>query len=121
MKIYTSYFAMGTKLPKDLVQISISLFPPKGYKGLCYKKIAPTRTILSDWKETHDEKQYVVDYNKFVLSSLRQDDVYKDLYRLSGGKDCVLLCFEKSDNFCHRHLFAEWMDQKYYKVEEFKF
>ena len=33
----------------------------------------------------------------------------------------VLLCYEKPTDFCHRHLFAEWLSQKAgIKIEEFQ-
>ena len=51
MRIYTSYFAIANKLPKDLVQISISLFPPKNFAGKEYKKIAPTKKYYSIGKD----------------------------------------------------------------------
>ena len=38
--------------------------------------------------------------------------VYEDLERLSNGRDCVLLCYEKSGDFCHRHLVADWLNKK---------
>lgn len=119
MKIYTSYFAMGTKLPKDLVQISISLFPPNFFAGKEYKKIAPTQKILFDWKRLADKERYIKEYQKDVLSKLDKAKVYRELEELGQGKDVVLLCYEKSGDFCHRHLFAEWMSD--YNVEEYKF
>lgn len=119
MKIYTSYFAMANKLPKDLVQVSISLFPPKFFAGKEYKRIAPTQKILFDWKRLADKERYIKEYQKDVLSKLDKVKVYKELEELGQGKDVVLLCYEKSEDFCHRHLFAEWMSD--YNVEEYKF
>ena len=119
MKIYTSYFAMANKLPKDLVQVSISLFPSKFFAGKEYKKIAPTQKILFDWKRFADKGRYIREYQKEVLSKLDKLKVYRELEELGQGKDVVLLCYEKSGDFCHRHLFAEWMCD--YDIKEYKF
>lgn len=118
MRIYTSYFAIANKLPKDLVQVSISLFPPKHFAGKEYKKIAPTQKILFDWKRLADKERYIREYQRDVLSKLYEVKVYKELEKLGQGKDVVLLCYEKSEDFCHRHLFAEWMSKKGYEVIE---
>lgn len=118
MKIYTSYFAKAKKLPKDLVQVSISLFPPKHFVGKEYKKIAPTQKILFDWKRLANKEKYVREYQRDVLSKLDEAKVYSELEKIGQGKDIVLLCYEKSEDFCHRHLFAEWMTKKGYEVIE---
>lgn len=39
MKIYTSYFANLKNIPANIVPISISRKPPKGYGGMEYKQI----------------------------------------------------------------------------------
>lgn len=40
--IYTTYFAKLKSLPKDIIPISICGKAPTGYKGLEYKKLAPS-------------------------------------------------------------------------------
>ena len=52
--LYTSYFANWRNF-KELVQVSISLKPPNGYKGLGYKKLAPSSSILFEYKTSPDE------------------------------------------------------------------
>ena len=59
-------------------------------------------------------------FNKEVLDCLSAKQVYDDLERLSNGRDCVLLCYEKSSDFCHRHLVADWLSKQLnISVEEF--
>ena len=48
--IYTSYFAKLNKLPNNIIPISICAKPPHFYKGLQYKKLAPTYDILMKCK-----------------------------------------------------------------------
>ncbi len=46
------------------------------------------------------------------LDTLNVHEVADDLY----GK--ILLCYEKPENFCHRHILAEWLRKNGYKCEE---
>ena len=32
----------------------------------------------------------------------------------------ILLCYEKSGDFCHRHVLADWLEENFgYRVEEY--
>ncbi len=117
MKIYTSYFANLIKIPASIVPISISCKPPKGYHGLEYKVLAPSYVLLSACHKNHDEDYYrQVFCNK--LNSLNARNIVEVLEYLSKGKDIVLVCYERPENFCHRHLVAEWLCKNGYETEE---
>ena len=111
MKIYTSYYAKAKRIPKNIVRIAISGKSPEGYEGIEYKKVAPKYGFFMEWKRNHDNNFYIEHFNAEVLDKLNPNEVYEDLERLSGGNDCVLLCYEKSDAFCHRHLVADWLNE----------
>ncbi len=119
--IYTSYFARLKDLPEDCVPISISLYSPKWYHGLKYITLAPSPKILNKWKEKHDERLYTVCFRFNILRLLNPKKVEKDLYKLSGGRDVVLVCYEKFGDFCHRHLVTEWFIRHGIKCKELKF
>jgi uncharacterized protein YeaO (DUF488 family) len=110
MKVYTSYFANLKKVPKDAVAISICAKAPDWYKGEQYKRLAPSYSLLTAWKATHDERMYVSIYDSF-LKGLSQQEILKDLSLISRGKDVVLVCFEKSGSFCHRNLVLNWLKE----------
>lgn len=112
MRIYTSYYAKSKKLPDNLVRISIAGKAPMGYSGLEYKRVAPKYGFFMEWKKTHDNNYYIEHYNSEVLDTLDASQVYSDLKKLSNGNDCVLLCYEKSGDFCHRHLVADWLNKE---------
>lgn len=118
MTIYTSYY--GKRDFGALVPVSISIWPPKGYSGLKFPKIAPTAEMLREYKRTGNEYDYKYHYWHDVLKKYNPTDLYLDLEKLTDGKDCVLLCFEKPDDFCHRHLFATWMNKNGYDIKELK-
>ena len=118
--IYTSYFARCNKLPKGLVPISIARQTPPGYTGLEYKTLAPAWDILSEYKQTKDERTYIRQYN-YQLFLLSADQVVKELKELAQSNQIILLCYEKPDDFCHRHLVAQWLTEHGYDTQEIEF
>lgn len=82
-----------------------------------YKALAPTSDMLR-----MSEGQYRPIFNR-ILSSLSIKEVIKNLKMISereGGKDVVLLCYEKIGDFCHRHMVADWIkDQTGEEVPEY--
>ena len=99
----TSYFAKY----RGEQGVCISLYPPKFFKGKHYKELAPTPLLLKQYKEGQiDEQEYEQIYRQTVLAKLDAQIVYDEL------KDTVLLCFERSDTFCHRQIVAKWIKEE---------
>lgn len=119
MEVFTSYFGMKAKLEEaGILPVSIALWKPRWYEGLEYKKIAPKAFML---KGEYSQDEYIMFYQRFILDKLKVDEVLEDLERLGDGKDIALLCYEKPGDFCHRHLFAEWLlKQTGWEIQEFK-
>ena len=121
--IYTSYFAQLRNLSDNIVPISICGKAPDWYNGLQYKKLAPKYKFFMEWKQNHDNDFYIRHFNEEVLDKLTVTDVILDLSRMvysfnTGKCDIALICYEKPDDFCHRHLVAEWFRNHGYKCEE---
>ena len=140
--IYTSYFAMLKKieqLNQDItkstyIPISICAKVPNWYTGLQYKKIAPKWSFFNEWKKNHDNEFYIKHFNEEVLKPLNQIEVLEDLYSLLDYEtknilqmfncppwsnpdiNLILLCYEKPEDFCHRHLIADWLNQSYLSI-----
>ena len=112
IKIYTSYFGNCRNIPEDIVKISICGKAPEWFSGMQYKQVAPKYEFFQEWKRNKDNNYYIKHFNEEVLNTLDAKVVYKELCELSNGKDCVLLCYEKSEDFCHRHLVAAWLENK---------
>ena len=120
MKLWTYYYARIKDLPKNVLPVAISLSVPPRWPFPIYKKVAPSQTWFWDLKEYEGEdkeKIYIQRYNDTVLSKLTQKEVYEDLKEILDSEnkkdDChydyiALICFEKSGDFCHRHLFSNW-------------
>ena len=113
--IYTSYFAKLKSLPENIIPISICSKAPDWYKGLQYKKLAPKYEFFIEWKKNHDNDYYIKCFNEQVLDKLDPVDVILDFSRMIygfnvGEDDVCLICYEKPEDFCHRHLVAKWLN-----------
>lgn len=110
----TTYFARAKSLPKDLNLVSIARITPSGFPGRIYLDLAPSEELLFRTKRTGDLVQYTKEYME-QLTSLDVHKVAKDL-----GDDAVLVCYERDDKFCHRHLVATWLKSNGYTIAEYK-
>ena len=124
--IYTTYFAKLKSLPKDVLPISICGKSPTWYTGLQYKKLAPKYDFFMEWKENHDNDYYIKCFNEQVLDKLDILTVLRNLIDMANGmngeyKSIALVCYEKPNDFCHRHLVAEWLRNNDIECEEYKF
>ena len=116
---YTCYFAKIPQIEQaGMVPIAISATIPSWYRGLVYEKLAPRYDILREYKTDGDRFKYVQKYQDEVLFKLNPDEVYKELSELSGGKPFCLICYEKSERFCHRHIASEWLSNGGHKCKE---
>lgn len=82
------------------------------FDGPCLPMLAPKKEFWKIWhdnigkiSEEENTKYYVTEYYKEVLSKL---DPEKTLELVP--EDSILLCYEKNDEFCHRHLVAYWFE-----------
>ena len=96
----TSYFA--SKLWKGKNAVAISRGIPGWYRGRVYKALAPSWELVN----IKDEDIYRDRYKQQILDRLDPIKVFEDL-----GQDAVLLCWERSGEFCHRLLVAEWLEE----------
>ena len=114
--IYTTYFAKLKSLPNNIIPISICGKAPSWYTGLQYKKLAPKFDFFMKWKETQDNDYYIEHFQKEVLDVLDPFDVIREIEdKICDGKiilspiNFALVCYEKTGDFCHRHLVARWL------------
>lgn len=133
--IYTSYFAQMKNLPDNYYPVAISQYPPKWYDGVIYKKLAPTPYIINTWNKYAKnlspntperqkwEEWYNNKYQNEVLANLDINKILNELVNITNTTDVfpplwdnedkhiVLLCFEKTGDFCHRNLVADWIKE----------
>ena len=123
--IYTSYFAKSKQLdPDKYIFYSIAQYNPKGYKGQTISALAPSAPLLKWWKNSaqtsEDEFKYIEQYTKETLSNKNPKSFAEGLITISEGKIPVLLCYEKSESFCHRHIIQKWLTNAGIECEEIK-
>ena len=108
MKIETGYFANWRNYQgKEL--IGIVRIPPKGFRGINLTILAPPEGLYRNYKQGRiDESGFSIEYLNY-LSTL---DIMNILEPFKES-NIVLCCFEKSDKFCHRHLLAKFIKEKY--------
>ena len=109
--IYTSSHDNFKLRNQRTVSISGNRGKDAGYVGECYPALAPKLSFWKIWHnnigiipEEENNKYYIEEYYKQVLSKLNIDKVYNDL------DGAVLLCYENYDEFCHRHIVAAWFE-----------
>lgn len=111
MVIYTSYFAQLKKVKNP---ISIALWKPKWYNGPELLSLAPTKNILNTWKNSNktanDWQKYITSYNNDILAKLDINSLLEELKQIYPNENFVtLLCYEKPEDYCHRHIVSEWL------------
>lgn len=117
MKIYTSYFGNAKKLASaNITIISIARFRPRFLSCVSLLEVAPSAFMV---KGDITREQYISLYED-ILKKLNIDEFINKISVLSGGRDVALCCYEKPDDFCHRHLLSKWIKEKVgYEITEF--
>lgn len=111
MKIYTDYYGNYKHWAPGAVPISISRFPPAGYKGKECKIVAPEEWLLEAMKTGNASQEFYIKAYKKQLDSLGGPNVIMGvLSEISEGKDIILVCYEKDGDFCHRHLLKKYLE-----------
>lgn len=114
--IYTGYFSKIEQYKKiGLNCIAISRTIPKWvYDKYNIRRIlnmAPTDKMLYSTPKLSNS-EFIDTYNKEILSNL---DVH---YFAERYQDCILLCWESPNKFCHRQLVAQWFMTNGYNCVE---
>lgn len=113
MRVFTSYFGNWREWKyriNNAVPISIAGRTPELFNGYKYTKLAPRIGFWKIWAQTHDNDFYMNHYFDEVIKNLDPAMVLNEIYAITGGKDAVLLCYERTEEFCHRHMVAGWLN-----------
>ena len=116
----TSYFANIPFIDTDIyLPVSISVYAPDWYSGIEFHQLSPTESILKRYKRgLITVEQYTNEFNEQVLAKYNPDVLYAKLVGIKKNREPILLCYEKPNQFCHRHLVAAWFNQSGKFVEE---
>ncbi len=124
--MYTGYFArLKAYEAAGLIPLSICGKAPDWYQGMQYKKYAPKWSFFNEWKNgtehRGDNNYYIEHFNSEVLANLNFETEKAELEKLSNNQldKIILLCYEKPQDFCHRHLMADWFNQNGLECKEY--
>ena len=98
----------------NLISISGDRGKKVGFTGKAIPQLAPKRAFWEIWhnnigkiSEEENIRYYIEEYYRQVLSKVNIEELLQD------EKDPILLCYEKSNEFCHRHILAEYINLIY--------
>ena len=111
MIVYTGYFTKTTKYTEaGLTPISIAGRKPEGIDVEEWKFLAPSYDIFMSWKNKDiDNETYI---RRFIFERLFPLDKEKLIGMLENIKNPILLCYERPESFCHRHIVAEYITKE---------
>ena len=117
--MYTGYFAQCKKyINNGLIPVSITRVNPHWFTGYHYQILAPSYELLQDYKFNGlSTTEYTYYYNNY-LNTLSYIKVLSDLTRFGDLDKIVLCCYERSTDFCHRHLVSKWLSN-YINIGEY--
>ena len=108
-KVYTSNYnccKFG-----NMISISGDRGKRENFTGKTLQVLAPKREFWNIWHDNIDKisqyenaRYYIEQYYKQVLSKIDIEQILKDEI------DPILLCYESSSEFCHRHIIAEYIN-----------
>ncbi len=121
-EIFTSYYARAKSLEADrwlFLQISQSSpsWWPNEYLVKLKEVMPPWYLVTSIKVGAISEEEYRCQYLKYLEDTVDREALVNRLNKYLKYTNVVLLCYEKSADFCHRHILAEWL-QPDFKIEE---
>lgn len=126
MEVKTGYFArMKDYIELGYYPVSVARYNPKGMKLFTWSGVSPNANLFSRYKQGKvTEAQYESEY----LEQLKAYHLDKDLAYLeelfennfkTNYNGYILLCYEKSGSFCHRHILGKYISSNFnYSVQE---
>ena len=129
-KLYTSYFGNVARINRCLDKlgkyefvgicfVSISRFPPSGFLRHILKEVEPSESLLRLAKsKAITPKEYDEVYRE-QLKYVNFHDIETKIMNLGPTDFIIFLCYEKPEDHCHRHLFAEYLSRNGLSCTEF--
>lgn len=108
----TSYFAKSKNHPNA---VAITSGKPRWFKGKYYSKLGPPVQLVKDLKSGKINRE---EYTKRYLECIRERNLTQAEVLSDLGNDAILLCYEGSGKFCHRHIAAKWLREGGIEIAE---
>lgn len=110
--LYTGYFAKTNKyIENGFIPVSVAGKTPDFFLGRKWTVLAPRKEMFDLWKSKKiTNEEYAKMYTDY-LDTLK-DRVFEVLKSFADEDNVVMCCYEKSSDFCHRHILAEYLTNK---------
>lgn len=118
--IYTTNYTKASRLSeKYYLKVSISLYRPRDFKGMQIQSFAPTKELLEDYKNGLSAEQYEIRYREQINKLTDIYSFFQIMAKQAKGRNILLLCYEKKNAFCHRHILSDIIYERYgYRIKE---
>jgi uncharacterized protein YeaO (DUF488 family) len=113
MTVYTSYFARAKNFSnEDFIKIAICFKPVRGF-GIWFSVVPPAEEVFALKRGEITEDYFRLRYIQHLNE--RKDQIAENTHFLKNpdNKDVILLCYEKPQDFCHRHILADWLNENF--------
>lgn len=98
----------------NLISISGDRGKRVNFNGKAISLLAPKRSFWNEWHNNigkvsfyDNTRYYIQEYYRQVLLKINV------IQLLENEKEPILLCYEPSSDFCHRHILAEYLNLMY--------
>ena len=120
INIYTTNYTKASRLSnKHYLKVSISLFRPREYNGMYIQSLAPKKQLLDDYHNGLSPEEYEVRYREQINKLNDIHALFEIMAKQAKGRDILLLCYEKKNAFCHRHILSDIIFERYgYRIQE---
>lgn len=115
MKIYTSYIGNWRNFPEDFEVFMITRSIPAWVEFKQAPELAPNKFLFDRFKYGNMTQE---EFSKQYRSQLNSMSLQQIIKELSNGRNIILACYEKPEDFCHRHILSEELVKLGYNVEE---
>lgn len=119
--MYTSYFnsprLKSGNIPNGYKVISIAKGTPPYFDGECLECVKPSWDLVNSYKSHEiDNETYTKIYFRELSGKI--SSLSKHIEEIKDGGKFIYLCHCGKDRFCHRHLWAEFLNKVGIKCEE---
>lgn len=121
IELFTSKWANKTLAHLRCQPVGISRGTPRfpvPYRYRMARELVPSRETFGLEDREEFERAYVAGLERIGLEAIVGK--LERIGRESGGAALVLLCFEREDQFCHRHLLRRWLRERGVEIRELK-
>ena len=120
INIYTTNYTKASRLSnKHYLKVSISLIRPREYNGMHIQSLAPKKQLLDDYHNGLSPEEYEARYREQINKLNDIHALFEIMAKQAKGRDILLLCYEKKNAFCHRHILSDIIFERYgYRIQE---